>query len=123
MGGPPGLPETNTRADLRFPVPPMVVSILKEKTNFLGVGLNLSRSGMFFQTLQPVDVGEVFQIKFTLPKTDTTVTCKSKVAWRESVDSFRKHSTYAGLQFVEIDPGAAQYLAQLAQKHAENNTH
>ena len=118
-----GMPDTNKRADFRFPVSPMVVSFNKEQTRFFGVGLNISRSGMFFQTPEHMDVGEVFQVKFTLPKTDTTVTCRSKVVWCRSFNSMRRGSTHAGLQFVDIEPGVAEYLARMAQQHERHKTH
>jgi len=118
-----GMPDTNKRADFRFPVSPMVVSFNKEQTRFFGVGLNISRSGMFFQTPEHMDVGEVFQVKFTLPKTDTTVTCKSKVVWRECFNSVRKRTTQAGIQFIDIDPSVAEYLGKLVHKQDEPQTH
>ena len=122
MEEPSGLPETDKRADFRFPVSPMVVSFNKEQNRFFGVGLNISRSGMFFQTPEHMDVGEVFQVKFTLPKTNTTVTCRSKVVWCRSFNSMRRGSTHAGLQFVDIEPGVAEYLGRLAQQHDEPKT-
>lgn len=118
-----GLPESNKRADSRFPVPPMVVSFHKEQDRFFGVGLNLSRSGMFFQTPELMNVGDVFQIKFTMPKTDMSVTCKSKVVWRECFNSVRRRTTHAGIQFIDIDPGVAERLCMLVQKQGENKTH
>jgi len=117
-----GLPETNRRADFRFPVSPMVVSFDKEQARFFGVGLNISRSGMFFQTPEIMDVGDVFQVKFTLPRTDTTITCRSKVVWRECYNSVRKRTTQVGIQFVDIDPRAAEYLGRLAQQQDEPKT-
>lgn len=118
-----GLPENNKRADFRFPVSPMVVSFHKEQNRFFGVGLNLSRSGMFFQTPELMDVGEVIQVKFTLPKTDTTITCDSKVVWCKCFNSMRRGSTHAGVQFVDIEPSAAKYLELLAQQHDVPQTH
>jgi len=118
-----GMPEIDKRSDFRFTVSPMVVSIDKEQKRFFGVGLNISRSGMFFQTPELMDVGDVFQVKFTLPKTDTTVTCKSKVVWRECFNSVRKRTTQAGIQFIDIDPSVAEYLGKLVHKQDEPQTH
>jgi len=110
------------RKDSRLPISPMIVSIHKGQTKFFGVGLNLSRSGMFFQTPELIGIGEIIKVKFTLPKTDTAVTCDSKVVWCKCFNSVRRGSTHAGIQFVDIEPGAAEYLGMLAQQHDEPQT-
>ncbi len=117
------LPESCNRKDIRLPIPPTIVSIHKGQTKFFGVGLNLSRSGMYFQTPELVGIGDVIKVKFTLPKTDTAVTCDSRVVWCKCFNSMRRGSTHAGIQFVDMEPGAVEYLCKLAQQVDEPQTH
>jgi hypothetical protein len=105
-------PGRNARVDLRAAIPltPIKLGDDDEDAQFFGVAMNISRSGIFVQTPGFIDVGKVFRIEFTLPRTTLTVKCHSKVVWNRSLSFNRAGVTRGGLKFIDIDPDVLERI-------------
>jgi Tfp pilus assembly protein PilZ len=77
---------------------------------FYGYAKNISRSGVFIHTVKQKEVGDEFNIELTIPKTDITVKCRSKVVWNRSIASKGAHGLCMGLKFSDIEPSLASKI-------------
>jgi uncharacterized protein (TIGR02266 family) len=100
-------PPSDRRTDLRQPILVTQVKMGDERKYFFGYAINISRSGIFIQTVSPKDVGCEFSIEFTIPKTDITVKCGCRVIWSRKYSKSGKHEPGMGLEFTDLDPAVA----------------
>jgi uncharacterized protein (TIGR02266 family) len=93
------------RANLRSPLIVMQAKMGDGRQYFFGYAKNISRAGVFIQTVNPKALGEEFNIEFTLPKTTNPVKCRCKVVWsrKYSASNFSIEPGM-GLEFIDIDP-------------------
>lgn len=114
------------RADLRSPVPPIVVKLNNGHEDFFGTALNISRSGMLLQTPAPLSDREELKIEFTLPELNAEVICRSKVVWNHR-SFFPVHAglTKGGINFVDMDPALAEEIDRRVRNHSfsHNSAH
>lgn len=105
-------PGHNARVDIRASIPLTPIKLGDEDAavQFFGVAMNISRSGIYVQTPKFIDVGKVFKIEFTLPKTGMTVKCHSRVVWNRSLSFNRAGVTRGGLKFLDIDPDVLERI-------------
>lgn len=66
---------------------------------------NLSRGGVFIETLNPSSPGKILELKLSLPENDHPVTCQGRVTWvNDPVSPCNKsHPPGMGLQFLKLD--------------------
>jgi Tfp pilus assembly protein PilZ len=117
-----GFPGHNARVDLRTAIPLTPVKLGDEDggVQFFGVAMNISRSGIFVQTPTFIDVGKVFRIEFTLPKTGTAVKCLSKVVWNRSLSFNRAGVTRGGLKFLDVDTDVLDRIDECVRTQTAN---
>ena len=102
----------NRRSDPRSTIPLTPVRIGNDHEYYFGVAMNISRSGMYIQTSALINQGSVLNIRFTLPKTNKTVTCRGKVMWNRSLALQSKGFGRGGLRFMDMDPELADGIDQ-----------
>jgi hypothetical protein len=74
--------------------------------DLLGVSRNVSQGGIRFEAVGcEIDLGDVLRVTFNIG--DRTIIAVGKVAWSTEIDPITMD---VGLEFVEIDPQAAQAL-------------
>ncbi len=85
-----------------------------ETRDLLGVSRNLSTGGIRFEAVGcEVDLGDTLRVTFNIG--DHTVVAVGRVAWATEMDPI---TTDVGLEFIEIDPSAAQLLDELTTVEA-----
>jgi hypothetical protein len=92
----------NTRADLRSPATAIPVYLANIEKIFLGYAANVSRSGALLKTYIPSDTGTEYDLEFSLPGTNFTINCRSRIVWRHS-NPTEEGPCREGHQFVHID--------------------
>ena len=97
------------RTALRCPMIVVQVKMGDSRNYFFGYATNISRAGIFIQTVSPRDVGAEFDIEFTVPKTDITARCRAKVVWSRKYAS-GKEEPGMGLQFIDLAPDTAERI-------------
>ena len=77
--------------------------------DLLGVSRNVSTGGIRFEAVGcEIDLGDVLRVTFNVG--DRTIIAVGKVAWSTEIDPITMD---VGLEFVDIDPQAAQALEQI----------
>ena len=71
---------------------------------FSGDCMNLSSGGLFLKTEIPLEAGENFLLRFTLPGQESELSCKAKVTWVNKKEGQKKHllPPGGGLQFLGL---------------------
>lgn len=104
-------PPSNRRTDLRRPLLVTQVKMGDERRYFFGYAANISRKGLFVQTVSPKDVGSEFDIEFAIPKTDIVVRCRCRVVWsRRYMKVGEKDQPGMGVTFEDLDPEVAKRI-------------
>lgn len=69
---------------------------------FFGYGKTISRGGMFVASVNPRQIGEEFEVRFTLTDEEKTeVKCKCTVVWRREYQP-HKEEPGMGIKFVDL---------------------
>jgi len=77
--------------------------------DLLGVSRNLSAGGIRFEAVGcEIDLGDVLRVTFNVG--EHTVVAVGRVAWSTEMDPI---TTDVGLEFIEIDPAAAELLGEV----------
>lgn len=80
-----------------------------ETRDLLGVSRNLSLGGIRFEAVGcEIDLDEVLRVTFNIG--EETVVAVGKVVWSTEIDPI---TTDVGLEFIEIDPEAAQMIEEI----------
>ena len=91
-------------------IEPRVAKVLKvvykDKGGFVNAYTeNVSGSGMFIKAQQPLEKGESFVLKLSLPDLAEPIQVKCEVAWsRKEADDPARRPTGMGVKFVQISP-------------------
>lgn len=70
---------------------------------FFGYAKTLSRGGMFIASVNPRNLGEEFDISFSLTGAQMDIKCKAVVAWRREYDPYLKHEPGMGIRFLDLN--------------------
>jgi len=113
-------PPSNQRASLRSPILVTQVKMGDERKYFFGYAKNLSKTGIFIQTIAPKDVGCEFSIEFTIPKSEIVVSCRCKVIWNRRFSDEGQYEPGMGLRFEDLTPAVADQVEQWVTKHKDD---
>ncbi len=105
-------PPSNKRVHLRLPILVTHVRMGDARKYFFGYAKNISRAGIFIQTVTPKDVGSEFDVEFTVPKSDIVVKCRCKVVWNRVYRKSSKYEPGMGLAFIDLDPAVGDRIEQ-----------
>ena len=115
------------RRDPRSQISATQVRMGEEWEYFYGYAKNISRSGLFVYTVRPLNVGDVFNIEFTLPDTEIAVKCAARVVWERSYHQADTHGPRMGIQFSNLDPETAgrldQWVDSRLHRHGNETSH
>lgn len=88
----------------------MVAVARVDSKGHLAIGRDVSLGGIRFQVVgAEIHLGDVIQVYFNVE--DQTLNAVGRVVWATDLDAF---TTDIGLEFIEIDPQAAQLLQKAA---------
>jgi len=78
---------------------------LEEERPWHDYAHNLGTGGMFLKTERQFAAGEEFAIEFLLPRSESTITCRARIAWLNGVESPRRPDlpTGIGMEFIDLD--------------------
>jgi uncharacterized protein (TIGR02266 family) len=105
----------------RFPRFPLRVEVGygSEHNFYRGFLENLSGGGLFVATHQPAQIGEFFEVTFTVPGLDRACTAVCRVRWLREYNPDSPDSVAGmGLQFSQLEPDARAAI-ELFIKHRE----
>lgn len=101
---------TPSRKDLRVPILVTKVKAENEGNVFFGYAKNISKSGLFIQTISPKDEGDQFKIEFTLPGEEEPIICKAEVIWKRLYLPNAPYEPGMGLKFLNLDGKVGKYI-------------
>ena len=73
-----------------------------ERPHFFGYTRNVSREGLFIESINPRNPGERFVITFQIPDTAIKVRCQCEVVWIRPYRSKSKEQSGYGVKFLDI---------------------
>lgn len=95
-------PDASKRKTLRVPILITKVKVEQNGKVFFGYAKNISKRGLFIQSINPKDEGELFNIEFNLPDDNVTFTCMAKVIWKRGYLPKAGYEPGMGLEFIEL---------------------
>jgi len=109
------------RKSLRSPI---LVTKVKEESNgpkvFLGYAKNISRTGLFIQTINPKKQNEVLCIEFSLPGSEKSLTCAAEVIWKRDFSANSKYQPGMGIMFLDMPENNASTIEKWVVERIEN---
>lgn len=93
----------NRRRQLRKQVIVLKVRGVDATGVFFGYAKTIGTGGMFITSVNPRNVGEEFELSFTITEAAISVRCKAVVAWRSEYDPKYKQEPGMGLRFIDLD--------------------
>jgi len=109
------------RRSLRAPIIVTRVKVDQDGKVFFGYAKNLSKAGIFIQTINPKSVGEKFNVEFILPGEDEMISCTVEVIWKRDYPQSQKHEPGMGLKFLDLSPEQAEIIDAWVDKDAESS--
>ena len=110
----------NRRTNLRSVILVTQVKMGDERKYFFGYAKNISRAGIFIQTVTPKAIGDEFMIDFSIPKAGIDVRCRCRVVWNRT---FSQSSTWLepgmGLAFLDLDPETSEKINRWVAERLE----
>lgn len=104
------------RRSLRYPIIILKVTEEENKEHLFGYAKNISRSGLFIQSVNPRETGERFTISFEVPKTEIRVRCHCEVVWMRKYHLKIPLEPGYGVRFLDLSPGVADAIDQWIQE-------
>jgi Tfp pilus assembly protein PilZ len=104
-------PEADSRKNLRAPLIIQKVLIEGVRPTFFGYTKNISKSGMFIATTNPIQPGEQINVEFQLPAPlKGTVCCCCEVVWKRPYGTHLPFEPGMGMKFVDLPDDISQQL-------------
>ncbi|HEY5673231.1 MAG TPA: PilZ domain-containing protein [Malonomonas sp.] len=104
-------PPADQRANLRAPLIIQKILIGSERPVFFGYSKNISRSGMFIATANPIKVGDQIDLQIPLPAPlSMTVKCHCEVVWKRPNSRQLPFEPGMGLKFLNLPEEIAALL-------------
>ena len=104
-------PTADSRKNLRAPLIIQKVHIDGERPAFFGYSKNISKSGMFIATTNPIQPGEQITLEFQLPAPLTgTARCSCEVVWKRPHGTHLPFEPGMGMRFVDMPVEISEQL-------------
>ncbi len=94
-------PAASKRKTLRYPILITKIKVEQNGKVFFGYAKNISKTGLFIQSINPKDEGERFKIEFNLPGDNETFTCMAEVIWKRDYLPNARYEPGMGLEFID----------------------
>ncbi len=99
----PDRPKADLRKSLRVPLIIQKVRIDGKRPAFFGYSKNISKSGMFIATINPIEVGEQIDLEFQLPAPLTGIVhCCCEVVWKRPFETHLPFEPGMGIKFIDM---------------------
>jgi uncharacterized protein (TIGR02266 family) len=120
MDKPPAPPPSGAdkRRFLRYPVIVLKVSEEDGRQPLFGYARNISRGGMFIESINPRQPGEHYSISFSVPDTDIEVKCRCEVVWARPYNRKLKLQAGYGIRFLDLPEATARRIEAWIAKQA-----
>lgn len=114
-------PKADLRTNLRAPLIIQKVLINGDRPAFFGYSKNISKSGMFIATSNPIEPGQQINLVFQLPPPLTgSVRCCCEVVWKRPMGSHLPFEAGMGMRFIdmpaEISNQLNNWITELVEK-------
>lgn len=104
-------PQADHRQSLRAPLIIQKILLDTERPVFFGYSKNISRSGLFIATTNPIEPGEQLELQIPLPfPTDETIRCRCEVVWRRPLGKHLPFEPGMGLKFIDMPEDVAERI-------------
>ncbi len=104
-------PTADSRKSLRSPLIIQKVHIEGERTVFFGYMKNISRSGMFIATTNPIEPGEQLNLKIPLPAPlRGVICCRCEVVWKRPFGKYLPFEPGLGVKFLDMPEDMAERI-------------
>ena len=111
----------NKRKYLRVPI--LVTRVKGEEKEggqvFFGYAKDVSRAGLFVQTISPKNEKEQYRIEFTLPGSDEPIVCMAEVVWKRGYMPNAAYEPGMGLKFLDLDNDRASMIDRWVKEKAD----
>ncbi len=99
------------RSNLRAPLIVQKVAIDSDRPVFFGYSKNISRSGLFIATTNPIEPGEQIELEIPLPAPiATTIRCRCEVVWKRPLGKHLPFEPGMGLKFLDMPESVAEKI-------------
>jgi Tfp pilus assembly protein PilZ len=96
-------PVADLRRNLRAPLIIQKVHLHGRRPTIFGYSKNISRSGMYIATTNPIEAGQQIELEFQLPPPLTgTVRCLCEVVWKRPIGSYLPFEAGMGMRFIDL---------------------
>lgn len=103
--------KADLRKNLRAPLIVQKIHIDADRPVFFGYSKNISRSGMFIATTNPIGLGTQLNLQIPLPAPiNTTVSCCCEVVWKRPLGKRLPFEPGMGLKFLDMPSEIADQL-------------
>ncbi len=104
-------PQADLRKNLRAPLIIQKVRVDTARPSFFGYSKNISKSGMFIATTNPLLPGEQIELEFHLPAPLTgPVRCLCEVVWKRPHGTHLPYEPGMGIKFIDLPEDISQQL-------------
>lgn len=104
------------RRMLRYPIIILKVSEEGRKEHLFGYAKNISRGGLFIQSVNPREVGERFTISFQIQDTEIRVRSQCEVVWARRYQRKSPYESGYGIRFLDLSPGVGDAIEAWIKK-------
>lgn len=103
--------QENQRRALRAPLLVRKIRLEENRKVFFGYSKNLSRSGMFIATVNPLEPGSRVKVELPLPPPlSGSVSCECEVIWKRSYSRNASYEPGMGMRFLDLSDAAGEII-------------
>lgn len=104
-------PKADLRANLTTPLTIQKIHVDGIQKSFCGSSKNISKSGMFIATTNPLEPGQVVSLEFLLPAPlSGSVRCCCEVVWKRPQGTYLPYEPGMGLKFIDMPEEISEQL-------------
>lgn len=95
--------QKSKRVDLRAPLIVQKVKIEDGQKVFFGYSKNISKSGMFISSVNPLEPGTKVEVEIPIsPRENKNIRCQCEVIWKRRFSKKSIHEPGMGLKFIDM---------------------
>jgi hypothetical protein len=111
-------PVADLRHNLRAPLIIQKVHVHGGRPTLFGYSKNISRSGMYIATTNPIEPGQQLELEFQLPAPlKGTARCLCEVIWKRPFGSHLPFEAGMGIKFIDMPEEISEQLDEWVRHH------
>lgn len=107
----------DSRKNLRAPLIVLKVTEDGNRDRLFGYAKNISRSGLFIQSINPREPGDQFTISFELPDSKIVVKCRCEVVWKRVLQRKEPLEPGYGVRFLDVKENLGKAIDSWVSKN------